>query len=145
MKIMPQIIRHTKSDLNIQIIQYFKSPVDIRGSDMTMKFNSPTLPPNPPPPLLLSPSPGAGAPAWRPDERDPGSEKLLAQQDSGFPEKFRLLLFLLQLHVPDPVLPKGGSRLDDRPPPRLYPLWNAVESRGTQVEETSSGECSIPF
>lgn len=98
---------------------------------------SPPPPSSPPPrhPLLTLPSPprpcwpltsppahsGAGAPAWSPDERDPGGQELLAQQDSGLPEELRLVLLLL--FVPDAVLPKGGSGLGARPPvhPSLCP------------------------
>lgn len=77
--------------------------------------------------LLLTPlrtschSAGARAPAGSPDERDPGSQELLAQQDSGLPEE--LCLLFLQLHVPDPVLSKGGSCLDH---PSLCPLQDAL-------------------
>lgn len=89
--------------------------------------------------LLLTPlcssrhSAGARAPAGSPDERDPGGQEFLAQQDSGLPEE--LCLLFLQLHVPDPVLSKGGPRLDDPPSTSLSPAGCTLEPRNTGVEE----------
>lgn len=64
----------------------------------------------PPPPLPL-PVLGAGAPEGSPDERDPGNQELLAQQNSWLPEELHLLLFLLVLRVTATVVPKGGPGL----------------------------------
>uniref|UniRef100_A0A4W6CM47 RAB GTPase activating protein 1 like n=1 Tax=Lates calcarifer TaxID=8187 RepID=A0A4W6CM47_LATCA len=46
-------------------------------------------------------------------------QELLVQQDSGLPEE--LCLLVLQLHIPDSVLSKGRSRLDNPQPPYPYP------------------------
>ena len=75
----------------------------------------------PTPLCSFCPSAGARAPARSPDERDPGGQELLALQNSGLPEELGFLL--LQLHVPDPVLSKGGPRLD-------YPLSISLPPAG---------------
>ena len=115
--------------------------------------------------LLLLSCAGARAPARSPDERDPGGQELLVQQDSGLPEELQLLV--LQLHIPDTVLSEGRSCLDDpssRTPPSIYidididiyylylyiyintfPCRDAHKSWGTQIEETSSREMQYSF
>lgn len=98
--------------------------------------------------LLLTPlcsschSAGARAPAGSPDERDPGSQELLAQQDSGLPEELGFLL--LQLHVPDPVLSKGGPRLDYPPSISLPPAGCTLGLRNTSWGR-SRGEMQYSF
>ena len=87
-------------------------------------------------------SAGARAPAGSPDERDPGSQELLAQQDSGLPEELSFLL--LQLHVPDPVLSKGGPRLD-YPPSISVPCRMHARAEEHKLKKEAEEKCSIPF
>lgn len=85
---------------------------------------------------------GAGAPAGSLDERDPGGQELLAQQDSGLPEEFRLVL--LQLHIPDPVFSKGGPSLDHPPPIPSVPCRKHSRA-GEHKLKAQTEKCSIPF
>lgn len=77
----------------------------------------------------LADSAGARAPEGSPDERDPGGQEFLAQQDSGLPEE--LCILFLQLHVPDPILSKGGPCLGDPPSVSPSPAGCTRELRNT--------------
>lgn len=86
--------------------------------------------------LLSSLSAGAGAPEGRPDERDPGSQELLVQQDPGIPQELQQQQWL---PVPDPLLPQGRARVGPPCTPvwRVYglPLEVTHKSLGTQAEQ----------
>lgn len=82
-----------------------------------------------PPPVFLA---GARAPEGSPDERDPGQQKLLAQQNSGLAKEFHFFLILFILRGTGTFLPQGGPGLAEPPSPSIPPsLQDAPENRGT--------------
>lgn len=93
--------------------------------------------------LLSSLFAGARAPAGGLDERDPGGQELLAQQDSGLPEE--LCLLFLQLHVPDPVLSEGGPCLGDPSLHLSVPCRMHSRAEEHKLKKQAAVKCSIPF
>lgn len=86
---------------------------------------------------------GAGAPAGGPDERDPGSQELVVQQNSGLPEE--LLLLFLQLHVPDPLLAEGGACLNNPSLHISFPCRMHTRAEEQKLKEQAAEKCSILF
>lgn len=87
-------------------------------------------------------SAGARASAGSSDDRDSGPQELLVQQDSRVSEELRL--FFLQLHIPDPVLPKGRDCLDQA---LVLPFPCRMHTRAEQhkLKKQKDQKCSIPF
>lgn len=81
--------------------------------------------------------PGARAPERSPDERDPGSQKLMVQQDSGLAQELFLRLF-----IPDPLVSQGRSRLVN---PYTPPHSFLAERCTINLEERSRGEMQYSY
>lgn len=88
-------------------------------------------------------SAGAGASAGSPDDWSPSCQELVVQQDSGVPEEFHV--FLLQLSITDPILPKGRTCLAAPPSSLVLPCRMHKKTTTAQAEESSQRKMQYSF